>query len=158
MFAENSFGRSHTHFQVLLNSDLEIEAVEQELRNELLKMLNSLAEQDAALTHIEKEVQKAKLDGSLLDIFDRWQFLAIDDPDKPGVRDALSELPNAEQILTLLDQVATKRQDIVLRKEALDETFLAAWRQKFPHFSSIGVIDSDIQSGTLKDAVKLARR
>jgi hypothetical protein len=121
-------------------------------------MLNSIADQEDALTQIEESIEKARLDDTLFYAFDTWRFLSIDNPDKPRVREVLSDLPNSEEILALLDQVVTRGHSIVSRKEVVDEAILAAWRDKHPYFSSMGVTDTDIQSETLKDIAKLARR
>lgn len=147
----------YEHFQNLLATDLEVDEIEQNLRGELLNMLDSLADQEKALTQIEESVEKAKLDDELFYAFDTWQFLSIDDPDKPGVREVLADLPNAKEIFALLDEVVVNRRSIVSRKEVVDEAILAAWRDKHPSFSSMGIVDSDVQSETLKDLEKLAR-
>ena len=57
------------------------------------------------------------------------------------------------ELLELYESLRTAVLDYRRRKRALDERILTAWRKEHPHFSSMGIIDSEIQSDELRDLI-----
>ena len=87
-----------------------------------------------------------------------WPFVKTNRFYSEQDRELLLQLPDAEEMLALLEESEIYRLQASAVQEALEERILDVWRWHHPKFSSMGVLDSDVQSENLKDAEKLARR
>lgn len=142
----------YTHVKALRAADLDSAELEKDIRGELLNMLDAQTMQEQALEQVEQSVEKASTSGELVEAFRAWKFVEIDNPDKTRTREILATLPHALEILKLFNQVVTRRAAIVSRKEHLDKKILSSWHSTYPRFSSMGTLDSALQSETLRDA------
>lgn len=146
------------HLRQLLGKKPLDEGVEREIKEELIKALRYLRDISEAITLLERATDAYEAKGVLWSRYDVWQAIPVRDPDELLVRQAILNLQTAEQLNTLLDQIVQERQTILIRQQAIEKRILAAWHQKFPRFSSMGIVSSDLQSERLKDTETLARR
>lgn len=97
-------------------------------------------------------------DDELQLVYEYWPF------DEFAVLDEMNRLlPWLEKIhdgrfADLVKRVGAEVELALAHGHNIQEVALASWRHYNPRFSSMGVIDSDLQSETLKDAEELARR
>lgn len=79
-------------------------------------------------------------------------FTIVDD-----IRQVILETDENGPLLDKLSELKPLVDNIIERQLTLRLVALKAWRKQNPRFSSAGILDSDLQSATLKD-VKFARR
>ncbi len=143
-------------FTDLLSADLNEETVE-ELEQILSNAVAALNMHSEALNLLEEAIEQAEAAGQLWKTYDYWPFVKLVGFDQSDQRRRLAALTHGDELIGLFDKVEHTRRHLLTRQERLERKMLTAWREKHPRFSSMGTIDSEIQSSTLKDAA-LARR
>lgn len=134
------------------------ESVGRELEVSLLELRNDLTALSGFLKESEERFGESQRVGRAWEMYDTWSFDKIPELDRQAAEQLLPSLVGGPQLAALLGQVEELYRNTATRKEALEQRILAAWRAHYPRFSSMGTLDSDVESETIKDPRQLARR
>jgi len=151
----NAYAIHRERFQSLLSSSNYDEQLAEEVWKALVGIYDSLAMRAEALQAFAEAMQ-ASSEPWLA--FDHWPFTESTHFYNEQDRELLLGLPNGTEMVALLDESEAYRLQISVLQEALKEKILDVWRGRNPKFSSMGIVDSHIQSETLKDMKPFARR
>ena len=146
------------HVENLLSRSYREDEVSDGLERSLLDMRDDLTTLSRSLDRLEELFDQSEQLGESWKMYDKWSFDKLPELDQQIVSQLLPNLTRGEYLLELLNQVGEMQAEVSRRKKAFEEKVLAAWRKHHPRFSSMGIIDSSIQSETLKDTKPLARR
>lgn len=151
--------RTYQHnVENLLSKSYREDEVSDGLERSLLNMRDDLTTLSRSLDRLEGLFYQSEQLGESWKMYDKWSFDKLPELDQQVVSQLLPDLTRGEYLLELLNQVGKMRAEVSTRKEVFEKKMLAAWRKRHPRFSSMGIIDSSIQSETLKDTKPLARR
>ncbi len=128
---------------------------ELEIWKALVGIFDSLIRRAEALQAFAEAIQASSEPWTA---FDQWPFMEVTHFYSEQDRELLLELPHGAEMVAILDESEAYRLQISVLKKALEEKILNVWRWRNPQISSMGVIGTDVQSETLKDVKKLARR
>lgn len=121
----------------------------------------SLAMYEAWVQRLEATAnafQKTEKAAELWDTYDYKDFQELPSLNSLRVRQVLSTLPGGDDLIVLLEKSEKIRVELLSVQKDLEGVILSRLRRDHPRFSSVGIIESDVQSDALKDYPKLARR
>lgn len=122
---------------------------------EFLKKLRHYLNELSIATHALETAMKGMEEAEVALLYNTYEFVKLSKLD--NVRRNFLKMDHNEHLLEELKRLETLLNHIQAQTEWIEEDILTAWRNQNPRFSSMGIIDSDVQSSTLKDTA-LARR